>query len=56
MQGENGDRQALARHRQALSRQLATLVKEQAVYLEASSGLDPAWEAASLEVLRREKW
>jgi metal-responsive CopG/Arc/MetJ family transcriptional regulator len=26
------------------------------VYSEASSRLDPAWEAGSLEVLRREKW
>ena len=27
-----------------------------AVYEESSSGLEPAWEGASLEVLRREKW
>ena len=26
------------------------------VYAKTSSRLDPAWEAASLEVLQREKW
>ena len=26
------------------------------VYAKVPSELDPAWEAASLEVLRREKW
>jgi hypothetical protein len=27
-----------------------------AVYAKQSSALDPAWERASLEVMRREKW
>jgi len=27
-----------------------------AVYAKHSSALDPAWESASLEVLRRENW
>jgi len=51
---------------QLYSRAIAAFVREHsgedvtkslnAVYRKASSALDPAWESASFEVLRREKW
>jgi hypothetical protein len=51
---------------QLYSRALAAYVREHsgedvtkalnAVYAKHSSRLDPAWEKASLDVLRREKW
>jgi metal-responsive CopG/Arc/MetJ family transcriptional regulator len=51
---------------QLYSRAIAAFVREHsgeditkalnAVYAKASSALEPGWESASLEILRREKW
>ncbi len=51
---------------QLYSRAIAAFVREHsgedvtkalnAIYAKHTSSLDPAWEKASLEVLRREKW